>query len=343
MCNPAKRCCRTGMLAFQVAVPLSHWHERVPTTYSRSLENICCARSYDVFHVGTNPGGQGTAPVVSIDNLLCDLRELARRYIFGRAPGRGARPAFQPSGLAFPGLDAPAPNALRRAVERCLAPIARAELGLDLFRIPSSSAASFLRVLTKPATNWSSTQLFPHIDYAASVAATVGIGEFTGTSVGFYAARAVGQKTVLKDLSDIALYKLQGVASFAADLASGGGGGGGGTGDASAATRHFELLLRRSVLANRALAYPAWLLHRAIVPADAAERLCPDPERGRLTINLFYTTDDHPIRRGVAPASEPPDGELLAYLQATIVNEQKVTGRKCTRVARHAPVSRLDQ
>merc|ERR1712107_424264 len=162
-----------------------------------------------------------------------------------------------------------------------------------------------------PSSNWTSTQLFPHIDYAASVAATVGLGDFNGTAVGFYAARGgLCSRTVLRDLGDVAEYKLRSLPRFAMDpLATGS--------DSAAATAHFELLLQRELRANRALAYPAWLLHRAVVPEEVAQRLSPDPEHGRLTLNLFYTTEDHPVRRGQAPPGEPSDEELREYVAAT--------------------------
>eukprot|EP00747_Dinoflagellata_sp_TGD_P126139 gnl/TRDRNA2_/TRDRNA2_174247_c0_seq1.p2 gnl/TRDRNA2_/TRDRNA2_174247_c0~~gnl/TRDRNA2_/TRDRNA2_174247_c0_seq1.p2 ORF type:complete len:201 (+),score=39.10 gnl/TRDRNA2_/TRDRNA2_174247_c0_seq1:217-819(+) len=196
----------------------------------------------------------------------------------------------------------------------------QAEMGVDLFRLPASSASSFLRLLTTPAANWTSMQLFPHIDYAASFAATVGVGSFNGTGVGFYSARGLQKRTVLKNLSDIAVYKLQSIPKFATDI-NARTALSGRDGDFSAASKHFELLLRRDLRMNRALFYPAWLLHRAVVPSEAGKRLTADPAGGRLTVNLFFTQDDHPIRKGEAPAAEPPDQELRKYLH---------TGRRWT-------------
>eukprot|EP00440_Ansanella_granifera_P023759 gb/GFBE01025804.1/.p1 GENE.gb/GFBE01025804.1/~~gb/GFBE01025804.1/.p1 ORF type:complete len:258 (+),score=30.70 gb/GFBE01025804.1/:1-774(+) len=238
----------------------------------------------------------------------CFWNDLSALVLLQGRASKKSRARFQPSGLAFPGLDAPVPSALRRDVERCLAPVVKAELGMDLYQLPASSAASFLRVLTTPSSEWTSSQLFPHIDYAASVAATVGLNDFSGTSVGFYAARAVEARPLLHNLRDVAKYKLHGIADFAAEQQ-------GRKHEDGSLSKHFDLLLEREVRTNRALAYPAWLLHRAQVPKEAASRLTADPERGRLTLNLFYTSDDHVVRKGEAPAAEPSDAELRAHLR----------------------------
>mmetsp|Transcript_95404 Transcript_95404/g.307508 ORF Transcript_95404/g.307508 Transcript_95404/m.307508 type:complete len:332 (+) Transcript_95404:87-1082(+) len=319
-CDPGQRCCREGFLAFHRMSSAPHWHERIPLKYSRQLEKRCCARAFDILHVGL---GKGRVPVVSVDNLLCGLPALLQRHILGGAKGRGSRLKFQPSGLAFPGLDASVPSVLRREVERCLAPIMSAALSVDIFQLPSNSAAAFLRLLTKPPEEWTATQLFPHIDYGASVAATVGLGEFEGTSVGFYAGRLLGSDTpVLRDMRDIAVYKLLAIPQFDEHRRSEANAqnilalpaGGCATDPSAVASRHFELLLLREVRANRALAYPAWLLHKAVVPPEAGARLNDDPQSGRLSLNLFYASEDHPVRRGEAPNEEPPNQDLLQHL-----------------------------
>lgn len=123
-CSPAEKCCRKNFLKFDATSPTLYWHERVALVYPHGLMKRCCAREYDVFHVGM---GQS---VVSVDSLLCNLEALVHRHLLG-----ARAPIFKPSGLAFPGLDAVTPGVLRREVERCLSPVVLKELGMDLFRI----------------------------------------------------------------------------------------------------------------------------------------------------------------------------------------------------------------
>ena len=172
-------------------------------------------------------------------------------------------------------MDASVPSSLRRDVESCLAPAVRDHL--DLFRLPASSAASFLRLLTDEEGTWTPSQQFPHIDYAASFAATMGLNDFNGTSVGFYAAKELSGNIQLQNLSDVARYKLVSLARFRSD-------------GMMSLTEHAQLLFERPVLRNRIIFYPAWVLHKAQIPEMVARRLSADPAFGRLTLNLFYTT-----------------------------------------------------
>ena len=184
---------------------------------------------------------------------------------------------FEPSRLAFPGLDSMVPSALRRDVETCLAPAVRDHQLLNLFHLPATSAASFLRLLTEGEGNWTSSQKFPHIDYAASFAATMGLNDFRGTSVGFYAANELGGTMQLRSLPDMAKYKLLSLAQYAS-----------GRGPLES---HAQLVFQREVLQNRVIFYPAWVLHKAHIPKTAAQQLSSNPLHGRLTLNLFYTAD----------------------------------------------------
>ena len=75
-------------------------------------------------------------------------------------------------------------------------------------------ASAFLRLLTRPSEDWAGYQLFPHADYAATFALTLGLGEgMNGTAVGFYRDRGA-PGAVLRGVHDFARYKLVSVAGF---------------------------------------------------------------------------------------------------------------------------------
>lgn len=186
--------------------------------------------------------------------------------------------AYRPVGPFYPGIRAPAPPPVVRALLAVADPHLREGLGGDgRYEV----AQAYFSLATTTPDRLSLPQRLPHYDGVEPERLAIMLylcsDAFGGTA--FYRHRETGFETITRDRLDIYLGSLK------ADFAAG----------RTPAARYidgasplYERIGGASARPGRMIAYRGNLLHGADIPDPA--RLSADPRTGRLTLNIFART-----------------------------------------------------
>jgi hypothetical protein len=213
--------------------------------------------------------GDEQAPVLTLDKTGLDHAALT---------DAAAALAYRPVGPFYPGIRAPAPPPVVRAVMAVVDPHLREGAGSDgRYEV----VQAYFSLVTTPPGRLSLPQRLPHYDGVETERLAIMLylcsEAFGGTS--FYRHRETGFETITRERLDPYLGALK--AGFAA-------------GDApppsyiDGTSRLYDRIGGVEARPGRLVAYRGNLLHGADIP-DAA-MLSPDPRAGRLTLNIFART-----------------------------------------------------
>lgn len=209
-------------------------------------------------------------PLLQIDTLLQDPDMLVRE-----ARRASFTPAFGPAG-GYPGVRAPAPPSYVRAVALHLFPILREAFDLGDVRLGRAEAT--LSMVTLAPGALVPSQRVPHVDthdpLQFAILHYLCAAEFGGTA--FFRHRATGFETLSPDRQE-AFDSAQREESRLDPAA----------GYRVGSDRWFEEIGRVDAAFNRVAIYRSQLLHSGVIAAP--DRLVADPDRGRLTANIFLT------------------------------------------------------
>lgn len=213
--------------------------------------------------------GQSRTRALMIDDALLDLTQI--RHDAAVANFRADKGSY------YPGVRAGLPQAYGRCVLETLYPLL-----LQLVQPPPDYRLVpqqwYLSLLTTEAAQLLPLQRLPHFDKAEpfhlAILHYLAEGPHGGT--GFFRHDASGLEKIVPTQQQAYFSQLQQQLTTHGSVAAA---------FPSAETPHFTLYQRLAYRPNRLLIYPGHLLHSALVDADTD--LSADPQRGRLTANLF--------------------------------------------------------
>ena len=214
--------------------------------------------------------GREQEPVIVIDDYARDPEALV---------AEAAALAFAPIGASFPGVRAPAPEALVLSIRHSLAPLIRQTFGLadELDRIES-----YFSLVTRTAAELSLIQRLPHFDGVgpARIAVLHHLGRSGRGGAAFFRHRSTGFETITEDRlplynqavnAELRRFGPPPPAYLAGDT------------PISARIACYEARF------NRLLVYRGNTLHGAEIPPDLP--LPADPRTGRFSVNTFIWLD----------------------------------------------------
>lgn len=185
---------------------------------------------------------------------------------------------FSPDGIsAYPGIRAPLTDDYINNVLSVITPLIK-----DTYTVPDTitiaKELAYFSLITKQDAELNVSQRIPHFDtnnaHYYAVLHYLNDGNFSGT--GFFRHRPTGFERISEDRKDIFI---QSASAFMAVR---------GMPQAkylNRSTNHFELFAQVDYKPNRLVIYPGNLLHTGLISASVD--VCADPQRGRLTANLF--------------------------------------------------------
>lgn len=185
---------------------------------------------------------------------------------------------FSPDGIsAYPGIRAALTDDYITSVLSVIDPLIK-----ETYAVPEAlkvaKELAYYSLITKQDAELNVSQRIPHFDtnntYYYAVLHYLNEGNFSGT--GFFRHRPTGFERISEDRKDIFI---QSASAFMAVR---------GIPQAkylNRSTNHFELFSHVDYKPNRLVIYPGNLLHTGLISASVD--VCPDPQRGRLTANLF--------------------------------------------------------
>lgn len=214
--------------------------------------------------------GNEHTKIIVIDNFaenLAELRETAYKDV-----------VFSPDGIsAYPGTRAPLLDDYINSVLSVIDPLVK-----ETYSVPETISVAkelaYYSLITKQDAELNVSQRIPHFDttnmHYYAVLHYLNEGNFSGT--GFFRHRPTGFERISEDRKDIFI---QSASAFMAVR---------GMPQAkylNRSTNHFELFAQVDYKPNRLVIYPGNLLHTGLISASVD--VCADPQRGRLTANLF--------------------------------------------------------
>jgi len=223
------------------------------------------AAAPEVFAVGNE-----NTKIIVIDDFSADLAEV-------RTPACTAA-SFSPDGKsAYPGIRARLPDDYVEKVLAVVKPLLHKTYAVpEVLELQTELA--YYSLLTKQEAELNVSQRIPHFDtnndHYYAVLHYLNNGTFGGT--GFFRHRPTGFERITEDRKDVFM---RSASAFMAVR------GMPQPKYINRSTNHFELFAQLEYKPDRLVVYPGNLLHSGLVSASVD--VCDNPERGRLTANIF--------------------------------------------------------